>query len=52
LTAAAYAHGLALALPQVVRARPEGFGHALATYTIPLEGHDEWDAAAERSLRA
>jgi hypothetical protein len=48
LTPAAYANGLALALPQVVMARPEGFGRALATYEIPIEGHDEWIAAAER----
>ena len=29
-------------------ARPTGAGHALATYTIPIEGRDEWLAAAER----
>jgi hypothetical protein len=29
-------------------ARPTGFGHALTTYTIPIEGRDEWFAAAER----
>jgi hypothetical protein len=47
LTPAANAHGLALPLPeQVVRARPTGFGHALAT-KIPIEGHAEWVAAAE-----
>jgi hypothetical protein len=47
LTPAAYAHGLALALPEiVVRARPTGVGHALATYRIPIEGRDEWVAAA------
>jgi hypothetical protein len=49
LTPAAYAHGLALALPeQVAMARPTGVGHALATYTvtIPLEGRAEWLAAA------
>ena len=28
LTAAAYAHGLALALPEAVMARPTGFGPA------------------------
>jgi hypothetical protein len=34
LTRAAYANGLALALPQVVMARPEGFEHALPTIVI------------------
>jgi hypothetical protein len=29
-------------------ARPEGLEPALATYDIPIEGHDEWLAAAER----
>ena len=29
-------------------ARPEGAGRALATYELPIEGHDEWIAAAER----
>jgi hypothetical protein len=81
LTAAAYAHGLALALPQKVdMARPTGFNRAdarniripmeerlsgespkapdseadesvplyrgIATYAIPIEGRDEWVAAA------
>jgi DNA invertase Pin-like site-specific DNA recombinase len=47
LTPAAYAHGLALALPEkVVMARPTGVGHALTTYSIPIEGRDEWLAAA------
>jgi hypothetical protein len=47
LTAAAYAHGLALALPEkVALARPTGVGRALATYEIPIEGRDEWLAAA------
>jgi hypothetical protein len=27
-------------------ARPEGFGRALATFEIPIEGRDEWLAAA------
>ena len=49
LTPAAYAHGLALALPQKVElARPTGVGHASATYDIPIEGRDEWLAAARR----
>jgi hypothetical protein len=38
----------ALALPRIVMARPEGFGRALATYEIPIEGRDEWLAAARR----
>jgi hypothetical protein len=29
-------------------ARPTGFGHALATCDIPIEGRDEWVAAARR----
>ena len=50
LTQAAYAHGLALALPEKVEmARPTGVGRALATYEIPIEGRDEWLAAAGRS---
>ena len=49
LTAAAFAHGLALALPEkVVMARPTGVGHALTAYRMPIEGRDEWIAAAER----
>jgi hypothetical protein len=48
LTPAAYAHGLALALPQVVMARPTGVGRAISTCTIPIEGRDEWLAAARR----
>ena len=28
-------------------ARPEGAGRALATYEVPIEGRDEWLAAAE-----
>ena len=40
---------LALALPEeVVLARPTGVGRALATYTLPIEGRDEWLAAARR----
>ena len=50
LTPAAYANGLALALPQVVMARSEGAGRALATYRVPIEGGDEWIAAATGHL--
>jgi len=32
----------------VVMARPEGVGRALATYRVPIEGRDEWLAAARR----
>ena len=46
LTPAAYRHGLALALPDAVMARPTGVGRALATYRITIEGRDEWEAAA------
>jgi hypothetical protein len=51
LTPSAYAHGLAVALPtKVALARPTGVGRAISTYTIPIEGRDEWLAAA--GLRA
>ena len=46
LTPAAYQHGLALALPDAVMARPTGVGRGITTYTIPIEGRDEWFAAA------
>lgn len=37
------------ALPeQVVVARPTGVGRALATYDVPIDGRDEWLAAARR----
>ena len=49
LTPAAYAHGLAVALPdKVALARPTGVGRALATHTLTIEGRDEWLAAARR----
>jgi hypothetical protein len=51
LTAPASVHGLALALPeQVAMARPTGVGRAISTYTyrLPVEGRDEWLAAARR----
>jgi hypothetical protein len=48
LTPAAYANGLALALPQVVMARPEGVGRALSTYRVPIEGRDRWIADVGR----
>jgi hypothetical protein len=48
LTPAAYRHGLALALPEAVMARPTGFGRALTACSIPIEGRDEWLAAARR----
>ena len=49
LTPWAYARGFALALPEKVEmARPTGVGRALATYEIPIEGRDEWLAAARR----
>jgi hypothetical protein len=47
LTPAAYEHGLALALPEkAAMASPAGFGYALTTCQIPIEGRDEWLAAA------
>jgi hypothetical protein len=49
LTRLAYAHGLVVALPtKVALARPTGVGRALATHEIPIEGRDEWVAAARR----
>ena len=49
LTPSAYAHGCALALPEkVAMARPTGLGCVLATYDVPIEGRDEWVAAARR----
>ena len=45
---AAYRHRLALVLPDAGMARPTGVGRALATYKIPIEGRDEWLAAARR----
>jgi len=32
----------------VAAARPRGVGRPSATYTIPIEGRDEWMAAARR----
>jgi hypothetical protein len=50
LTAAACAHGLALALPEeVVMARPTGVGRAMATYAMPIESRD---GVAGRALQA
>jgi hypothetical protein len=41
--------GLTLALPEkFAMARPTGVGRAISTYTIPIEGRDEWLAAARR----
>jgi hypothetical protein len=49
LTQAPYAHGLALALPEKVEmARPTGVGRALTAISMPIEGRDEWLAAARR----
>ena len=44
----AYQHGSVVALPLVVMARPTGVGRAIATYDMPIEGRDEWLAAAKR----
>jgi hypothetical protein len=51
----AYSLGLALALPERVQpaqewllARPTGVGRAITTYSMPIEGRDEWLAAAAR----
>ncbi len=41
--------GNGLALPEKVEmARPTGVGRTLATYELPIEGRDEWVAAARR----
>jgi len=48
LTPSAYAHGRALALPEKVVARPTGVGRAITTHDMPIEGRDEWLAAARR----
>jgi hypothetical protein len=50
LTPAAYRHGLALALPEAVMARPTGVGRALTAYRMPIEGRDVWIAAAGRRM--
>ncbi len=47
LTAAAYLHGLALAPPDAVMARPTGVRRGITTYRIPIEGRNEWIAATE-----
>ena len=47
ILAAADRDRLALALPEKVEmARPTGVGRAITTYEIPIEGRDEWLAAA------
>ena len=48
LTPAAYRHGMALALPEAVMARPTGVGRALTAYRMLIEGRHEWLAAARR----
>ena len=53
LTPAAYRHGLALALPEAVMARPTGVGRAHAHSgfrQIPIEGAEEWKAAVRTSV--
>ena len=53
LTPDAYAHGLALALPEWVLARPTGVGpagaHGKVRVRIPIDGAQEWRQAARRS---
>ena len=42
---------MALALPEKVElARPTGVGRAISTYSISIEGRDEWLAAAKREI--
>jgi hypothetical protein len=38
------------AIRKVVMARPTGVGHSLTAYRMPIEGRDEWIAAAGRRL--
>jgi len=38
----------AAALPFVRMARPTGVGRAITAYVLPIEGRDEWLAAARR----
>jgi len=48
LTPSAYAHGLALVLPQVVMARPTGFNRADDIYIrMPIEGAGDWLTSSE-----
>jgi hypothetical protein len=52
LTPAAYAHGLALAMPQVVMARPTGVGRGHThseVRRIPIDGAGAWHAASRSS---
>jgi hypothetical protein len=37
---------LSLGAPDRIMARPTGVGRAISTYRIPIEGRDEWLAAA------
>jgi hypothetical protein len=48
LTPAAYRHGMALALPAAVMARPTGVERARThpgVRMIPIEGADDWESA-------
>jgi hypothetical protein len=52
LTPAAYRHGLALALPDAVMARPTGVGRSCthgAFQLIPIDGAAEWEAGGLRT---
>jgi hypothetical protein len=40
--------GARIQMEHFVLARPTGVGRAISTYTIPIEGRDEWLAAARR----
>ncbi len=49
LASAGFVQGLTMALlEKIVIARLIGVGRAIATYTMPIEGRDEWLAAAAR----
>ena len=42
LTTAAYAHGLALALPESLNGAPDRNRTRANTYRMPIEGRDQW----------
>jgi hypothetical protein len=44
----AFIEGIHATWERAIVARPTGVGCEIATYTIPIEGRDEWLAAAWR----
>ncbi len=45
--AAAYRHGLALALQEAGMARPTGVGRAMTNLRMPIEGAGDWLTTSE-----